>query len=225
MITKFPYISNYSEVKMFSKVKLILANENQKYSFIRELYEWTEAIVFAFIFLILIFTFVFRVVGVEGVSMKDTLNKELSNSQSNVTLDRVIITNFNYVPKQGDIIVLATKASTYTTNTNYENSPKSNPYIKRIIALAGQIVDIKNGEVYVDGLKIKENYIVGITEVGDGSVSFPVTVPQDHVFVMGDNREHSYDSRYISGVGMLDVSNILGKAVFRIFPFNQIGVL
>jgi signal peptidase I len=200
---------------MSTNVNAIKADENQDYSLIGELYEWTEAIVFAFVFVILLFTFVFRVVGVEGVSMKDTLNKNLSNTQFNVTLDRVIITNFNYVPKQGDIIVLAHKSP----------PDKSVPYIKRIIALAGQTVDIKNGDVYVDGIIKIEKYILGTTESGDGSVKFPATVPKNCVFVMGDNREHSSDSRFVSGVGMLDVRNILGKAVFRIFPFNQIGVL
>lgn len=212
---------------MSTDVNAIKPNEKQDFNLMSELYEWTEAIVFAFVFVILLFTFVFRVVGVEGISMKNTLNSELNNNQEYVTLDRIIITNFNYVAKQGDIIVLATKSAYSSLNSNYSNNSKSVPYIKRIIALAGQTVNIVNGEVYVDGVSKKENYIIG-TNLVNGDVTFPVTVPPNCVFVMGDNRQNSLDSRWSKdarGVGMLDTRNILGKAIFRIFPFNHIGVL
>lgn len=206
---------------MSTDISINNSNENEDFNLISELYEWAEAIVFAFVFVILLFTFVFRVVGVEGISMKNTLNSEVSNESQ--TLDRVIITNLNYVPKQGDIVVLAHKSL----------GDKSVPYIKRIIALAGQTVDIKNGEVFVNGVKKNEKYIVGTTKAyGDayfsGDVKFPVIVPPNCVFVLGDNREYSADSRFstsMNGVGMLDVRNIIGKAVFRIFPLNQIGLL
>jgi signal peptidase I len=199
-------------------LKSVTSSDNIDFNIMSEIYEWIEAIVFAFVFVIILFTFVFRVVGVEGVSMKDTLNREVNIE--NETLDRIIITNFNYVPKQGDIIVLAHRSALINN---------SEPYIKRIIALAGQTIDIKDGEVFVDGKKINEKYIIGTTGTGDGSVEFPKKVPANCVFVMGDNREQSSDSRFSpvnsNGVGMLDVRNILGKAIFRIYPFNQIGVL
>jgi signal peptidase I len=212
--------------QMSANLNSVKSGDNQDFSIMNEIYEWIEAIVFAFVFVIILFTFVFRVVGVEGISMKNTLNREVSDET--VTLDRVIITHLNYTPKQGDIIVLAHKSSI---------SDISVPYIKRIIALAGQTVNIKNNSVFVDGIKIKENYkyseIIGKTKaMGDvgfsGDVKFPVKVPANCVFVMGDNRENSQDSRFsknTEGVGMLDVRNILGKAIFRIFPFNQIGAL
>jgi signal peptidase I len=203
---------------MSTNININNSNENHDFNLISELYEWAEAIVFAFVFVILLFTFVFRVVGVEGISMKNTLNSEATIESQ--TIDRVIITNFNYNPKQGDIIVLSHKSF----------PDKSVPYIKRIIAVAGQTVNIKNGDVYVNDVKLKENYIVGTTKAkGDigfgGDVSFPLKVLPNYVFVLGDNRENSADSRFstdMGGVGMLDVRNIIGKAVFRIFPLNQI---
>jgi signal peptidase I len=211
---------------MSTNLNSIKTNENQDLNLMGEVYEWIEAIVFAFVFVIILFTFVFRVVGVEGISMKNTLNREINYESQ--TLDRIIITitNFTYVPKQGDIIVLAHQSDN-TNGNNYKSNPESVPYIKRIIALAGQTVNLENGEVYVDGIKLKEKYIIGKTDaVGD--VKFPVKVPPNCVFVMGDNRSNSLDSRYsrnMNGVGMLDVRNILGKAIFRIYPFKQIGVL
>lgn len=206
---------------MSTNLNSIKSNENQDFNLMGELYEWVEAIVFAFAFVIILFTFVFRVVGVEGISMKNTLNREATYESQ--TIDRIIITNFHYVPKQGDIIVLAHKSSFPISSV---------PYIKRIIALAGQTVDIKNDKVYINGVELQENFknsiIIGKTEVGGGDVKFPVKVPPNCVFVLGDNRENSQDSRYsteVNGVGMLDVRNIIGKAIFRIYPFNQIGVL
>jgi signal peptidase I len=210
---------------MSTYLNTVKTNEKQDFQLMSELYEWIEAIVFAFVFVILLFTFVFRVVGVEGISMKNTLNREVVVESQ--TLDRIIITNFNYVPKQGDIIVLATNKNIETSNNNYSSRKNSVPYIKRIIALAGQTVNIVNGEVYVDGIKKKENYIIGLSYI-KGDVKFPIKVPPNCVFVMGDNRQNSFDSRWsrdAGGVGMLDTRNILGKAVFRIFPFNQLGVL
>lgn len=169
-----------------------------------ETYDWVEAIVFSVAVVVLIFTFFFRIVGVEGSSMTNTLQDG----------NRVIISDVNYTPKQFDIIVLSTKAVT-------------KPIIKRVIAVGGQSVNIDYtaNKVYVDGKAINESFIrEPMRSISGSIVSLPVTVPKGCVFVMGDNRNDSLDSRF-SVIGMIDTRNILGKAVFRIFPLNKFGTL
>ena len=168
-----------------------------------ETFDWVESIVFSVAVVVLIFTFVFRIIGVEGTSMTNTLQNG----------NRVIVTGVNYTPKQFDIIVLSTKAV------------RSAPIIKRVIAVGGQTVkiDYKSNKVFVDGKAIDESFIKEpMRQCGD--VTSPVTVPKGYVFVMGDNRNDSLDSRY-SSVGFVDDRNILGKAVLRIFPLNEFGAL
>lgn len=179
-------------------------NGGQTTDFRSDLYEWAEAVVFSLSFVVLLFTFIFRIVGVDGISMLNTLQNG----------DRVIISDINYTPKQGDIIVLSTKAL-------------DKPIIKRVIATGGQTVNInyESHQVFVDGKELSEPYIKEPTAFeGVGPVKMPVTVPKGDVFVMGDNRNESLDSRS-SEIGMIDIRYILGKAVFRIFPFNGFGLL
>ena len=157
---------------------------------------------------VLIFSFVFRVATIDGPSMQDTLwNGE-----------KVIITNLAYTPKAGDIVVVSRNKS----NSLTEESEL--PIIKRIIATEGQVVDIDfvKGEVYVDG--VKENYVDVPTNLRY-DITFPVTVDEGCVFVLGDNRNDSLDSRasWIGNNGMIDTRYILGHAIFRIYPFNKIG--
>ncbi len=176
---------------------------SQKYNLKRDIWEWVESIAISVTTLIFIFVFVFRIVGISGQSMEDTLHHD----------DRVIISSLFYTPQRGDIVVI--------------NQPNelNEPIIKRIIALGGQTVDIdfETGEVRVDGELLEEPYISSPT-TNAADISFPVTVPEGKVFVMGDNRQHSTDSRN-SMIGMIDTRYILGRAVFRIFPFDQIGAL
>jgi signal peptidase I len=153
---------------------------------------------------VLIFTFVLRPVGVSGISMENTLHNG----------DKVVIFNINYTPKQGNIIVLTTKAV-------------STPIIKRVIAVGGQTVNIDYAanKVYVDG----KAFIAPIKEPmtpppSSDLLKFPLKVPAGCVFVMGDNRNNSYDSRY-TAVGIINDKDIIGHAVFRIMPFSAFGML
>lgn len=170
-------------------------------SITEQAYEWAESIVFALAAVVLVFTFIFRTVSVDGTSMQNTLQNG----------DRVIICNFNYSPKQGDIVAL------YAKNLR-------KPIIKRVIALGGQTVNIDyaRSKVYVDG----KEYDAPIKETMHqmGNVKLPAKVPQGCVFVMGDNRNVSLDSRYVE-VGMVDVKYIVGHAIFRILPLNSFGLL
>lgn len=179
---------------------------NKEKSFFGEMIEWLEAVAIAVMVVLLVFTFVLRQVVVEGDSMFPTLENG----------DRLIITHLFYTPKQGDIIVV-----------NCEGENKLNKtLIKRVVATEGQEVniDFENGTVTVDGVKLEEDYINALTTRNDGAFTYPVTVPEGCLFVMGDNRNHSTDSRNPE-VGFLSADDVLGKAFFRITPFKKIGFI
>lgn len=166
-------------------------------------FDWADALVWALVLAVLVFTFLFRTIGVEGASMLPTLCEN----------DRLIVSHLFYTPKPGDIVVVITPEGELPA------------IIKRVIATEGQKVDIDfhSGEVTVDGEVLDEPYLLEKTQM-KRDVDFPVTVPEGCLFVMGDNRNHSLDSRD-SEVGMVDTKYILGKAVFRLFPFHTAGTL
>ena len=175
---------------------------------ISEIYEWVDAVVIAIIAIILLFTFAFRVVGIKGESMQNTL---LNN-------DRVIISNLFYTPKCGDIVVI----SRNYTNTAGDTNPDDSPIIKRVIATEGQeiTIDPENDTVTVDGTVLDETYVKPgqVTTWTDGtSGKKTITIEKGHVFVMGDNRGNSLDSRS-SEIGQVDTRYILGRAFLRIYP-------
>ena len=165
---------------------------------------------------LLIFSLLFRVVIVSGPSMNDTL----IDGDWLLLLSNVLYGD----PKQGDIIV--------ASKDSYDNG---SPIIKRVIATEGQEVDIDflNGIVYVDGTALDEPYTLTPTNVSEG-IAFPLTVDEGCIFVMGDNRNVSKDSRSTE-IGLIDTREVLGKAIVLFFPgnnggkltreFNRIGVL
>lgn len=180
----------------------------------KEFLEWLEVLSVAIICVVLVFSFFFRVATISGNSMLNTLHNG----------DKVIITNLNYEPRQGDIVVVSRNIE----NSAEGESESQEPIIKRVIAVGGQTVDIdfEKGIVYVDGTPLKENYLGSPTNKS-GDVEFPIYVPKGHIFILGDNRMDSLDSRFsvIGKGGIVDNRYVLGHAVFRFFPFNQIGEL
>lgn len=181
-------------------------------------FEWGHCIISAVVIVVILLTFVFRLVNIDGSSMLPTL----------VNSDKVIITNFFYEPQVGDIVVIP--AGKY----------HSKPIIKRIIALGGQDVYInyETHEVYVDGILLEEDYINSPTVNSLQEKELSLTVPEGKAFIMGDNRGDSWDSRYfnisldngeeITDIGYakcIDVDDIIGKAQFVVFPFNHFGYL
>jgi signal peptidase I len=167
------------------------------------LFDWADALVSALIFIVLLFSLVFRMTGVIGTSMVPTLNEG----------DRLIISKLFYTPKPGDIVVIS------------KESFQKEPIVKRVIAVGGQTVDIdfNTGSVYVDGVLKEEPYINEKTS-RSADVVFPLDVPPGKIFVMGDNRNYSTDSR-ASEVGLIDMRQVLGQVLFRIYPFNQMGTV
>lgn len=158
--------------------------------------------VIAIAVILLLMTFFCRQVTVDGDSMNDTLHNN----------DRLLVQCMNYTPKCGDIVIVTHGISL------------DEPIIKRVIATAGQTleIDYETGDVIVDGVLLKEPYAKGITRaVWDGG-SVPDVIPEGYIFVMGDNRENSVDSRS-ARVGLVPVENVMGKAFARIFPFDKIG--
>ncbi len=176
------------------------------------IFDWIEILVQAIIGVVICFSFLFRIATIDGPSMMDTLQNG----------ERVVITNLFYTPKAGDIVVISRNAE----NSVYTMNDDNTPIIKRIIATEGQTVDIdfEAGIVYVDGIALDEPYTRTPTNV-KRDVEFPVTVDEGCVFVLGDNRNDSKDSRWsdIGNYGMIDTRYILGHAVYRVFPFDRIG--
>ncbi len=176
------------------------------------IFDWIEVLVHAIIGVVICFSFLFRIATIDGPSMKDTLKHG----------ERIVITNLFYTPKIGDIVVISRNAE----NSVYTMNDSNTPIIKRIIATEGQTVDIdfEAGIVYVDGIALDEPYTRTPTNV-KSDVEFPVTVDEGCVFVLGDNRNDSKDSRWseIGNYGMIDTRYILGHAVYRVFPFDKIG--
>ena len=132
-------------------------------------------------------------------------------------------------PKKGDIIVFVKNEDTKgfikryqvflkDVQLRFQKDFRTNRLIKRVIAVAGETVDIRGGAVYVNDILLDEPYVKGITP--GMSMEYPLEVPEGHVFVMGDNRENSLDSR---SFGTISLNSVEGKAVFRIFPFSKMG--
>ena len=186
---------------------------HSKKPWLHEVFEWLDVVVASIIAVVIIFTFVFRIVAIDGPSMMNTL----------LDGERVIISNLFYEPKRGDIVVISRNNDNSSEVGSYDE-----PIIKRIIATEGELVDIdfEAGIVYVDGVALDEDYTLEPT-YRSFDITFPVRVKEDCVFVLGDNRNDSMDSRssQIGEDGMIHEKYILGHAICRVFPLNKIGRL
>ena len=157
----------------------------------RGLLEWVDSIVVAAVLLALVFTFGVRIVQVDGTSMNPGLQDG----------ERLLLSSLPYEPEYGDVVVI-------DSYTDYGKL-----LIKRVIGMEGDVIDIdfQTGVVYRNGEPLDEPYTAEPTYLQE-SVTFPVTVPQGCLFVMGDNRNHSTDSRD-TRVGFIDVRDVLGRVL------------
>lgn len=171
----------------------------------QELFQTLQSLAVIVLGVIFLFTFVVRITVVDGHSMEDTLHHG----------DIVLVRSIGYVPRQGDIVVLTDKTF------------RSGSIIKRVIATEGQTVDIDyaTSTVYVDGEPLVEDYIKEARWdlYADNGVNH-ITVPEGHIYVMGDNRNGSSDSRD-PGLGAVDVRCVIGQAVMVLFPLSDLGAL
>ena len=160
-------------------------------------FEVFESIIGALVVITIIFTFFFRVFDVDGPSMKPTLQHN----------DKVIVSTVGYKVQKGDIVVIS------------EAADLDEPIVKRVIAVGGDTVDINftTGVVTVNGTE--EDYTDELTSQ-QFDIAFPITVPEGTVFVLGDNRPNSLDSRS-TRVGCVDERFIVGKVLGRIFPLGE----
>ena len=172
----------------------------EKTSAALELFGWAQSLIWALLVLVLISSFFVRISGVSGDSMYPTLHN----------FDRVLI-RLNYdEPQRGDMVVVMAP--------HYDDEP----LVKRIIGVAGDEIIVEDGgDVWVNGEHMMETYI-NEQSFGSGSVSYPFYVPEGCVFVMGDNRNHSADSR-MESIGALKVDDIIGRVCFRIWPLSSFG--
>ena len=175
--------------------------EEESLSFEKSVILYLHDLIHLLAIVLIVFVFLFRIVVVSGSSMYSTLWNG----------DWLLVTGsvFYKEPQAGDIVV----ASKDSFNSG-------EPIIKRVIATEGQTVDIdfNAGIVYVDGVALQEDYTYTPTNVEEG-ITFPITIAEGCIFAMGDNRNGSRDSRDPS-IGMIDTRELLGKAIFLLFPGN-----
>ena len=160
------------------------------------MFDFTRTIIFVFAIISVAFTFIIRDANVVGNSMLDTLHSDM------------------YEPKCGDIVAI-----------NAENQIEKR-IIKRVIAVEGQtlVVDYSKNAVYVDGIKIDEPYVSSLTREPSNPLQIPYGIPEGYIFVMGDNRIISLDSRDKS-IGLVSVDDVIGKAQFIFFPLDRFKYL
>lgn len=182
--------------------------EQKRKEYLHELFGSVELFCICVAIVVIIFSFFFRLSIVDGQSMENTLHHK----------EYLVVRTAFYEPAQGDIVVIHDRSL---------EGIYGNPLIKRVIAVGGQTIDIdfNTWTVTVDGVVIDEPYIKLDPSVDVTSAwTYPLEVPEGEVFVMGDNRDHSGDSRSAS-VGTVDERCIVGKAALRFFPFDKFGVL
>lgn len=170
----------------------------------KDMYDWVQCLIVALIICVVFFAFFVRIIDVVGTSMNPTLNNS----------DKMLVSGLFYKPQVGDVVVF--KKDEY-------NPDKA--LVKRVIAVEGQEIniDFDKGIVYINGQPIQEDYIAELTKTKEDFIG-PKTVPEGCVFVMGDNRNMSTDSRK-NEIGMVDTRLILGKAYMVIYPLSEFKVI
>lgn len=189
---------------------------------LREVLQWIKAMAIAIVLAILIRGFLFEPVIVDGFSMQNTLQH-----RDRIILNKILL-SFTEI-ERGNIVVLEIQPPQFTILTFLNSSDLAKrllptftevDYIKRVVAVEGDVVDIRDGYLYINGMKQMEEYLKFDQSTRPGIVEMPFTVPDDHFFVMGDNRTDSQDSRVFGAVSR---EKIIGLAHYRIWPLDRWG--
>lgn len=184
--------------------------------FLGDMLDLVESIINSIFVVMLVFTFLFCVANVDGESMIPTL----------LNGDRLIVSKLSKTYEDGDILIIDCQTATiYSSEGGLVSwNGLGKHIVKRLIAQAGQEVDIDfaAGIVYVDGKPLSEPYTAALTTRDNGAFKYPIIVPEGYIFVLGDNRHVSKDSRHPE-VGFVPVDDIVGKVVLRIAPFSSFG--
>lgn len=206
----------------------------EKSNIVRDIIEIVESTLVTVFIIVMVFTYILHPVNIVGHSMVPTLNKDYDPSIGNT--DKIFMSTVFFDVDYGDILVI-------NKDVNYLLDESGNPYIpegagsnaigeciiKRVIAVGGQTVDIRDGKVIVDDKILSEPYVnegAATSDIGYGAFTdqYPITVPEGYFFVMGDNRNHSTDSRARS-VGLVKKDQIYGKALVRYSPLKDFDIL
>lgn len=183
------------------------ANQSEKSTFLGSFYEILEMIGATTVCVMLFFAFIARLNVVDGISMQNTLHDG----------EYLIVSDLFYIPKAGDIVIIH----------EIDAEPYTDPLVKRVIAVGGQTVDIdfSTWTLTVDGEVVDEpyRYVDESSYLLTAEYSLPITVPENEIFVMGDNRNHSADSRQIE-IQTIDERCVIGRAIARIFPLNTFEI-
>ena len=202
-------LTKTSVEKHYEEPKLLVYEEGEeespcKKNLNREVFSWIKNLCITFAIMFFVFGVLIHPVSVDGSSMEPTLHND----------DMLFISDILYTPKNGDVVVISDK------------SGLEKFLVKRIIALEGQTVEIKeDGTVTVNGFEIDEPYIKEkIVKGNEGFHNYPVTVPEGSIFVMGDNRNNSLDSRF-EELSFISDEYIVGKVFFRFLPLKYVGII
>lgn len=184
--------------------------------FLGDVMDLMESVITSIFVVMLIFTFLFCVANVDGDSMLPTLTDG----------DRLIVSRHKSSYSNGDILILDSE-SAYTFNEDGDlvSAPGlGKNIVKRLIAQGGQevYIDFAEGIVYVDDKPLTEPYTAALTTRDNGAFTYPITVPEGYIFVLGDNRHISKDSRH-PDIGLVPAADIVGKVILRIAPFRSFG--
>lgn len=187
-------------------------NENKKENkFIKSVFEWIDSFIVSFIAVVLIFTIFVGKVRVQGDSMNETLHED----------DQLIVSDFCYNPQRGDIVIVSRNSENIVAS---EFESNLQPIVKRVIAVGGDTIEVtEDGKVLLNDVEIDEPYIKDYAQnlgTPQEDMTVKLEVPEGRIFVMGDNRHNSRDSRS-KYVWLVDKRYVLGKVLFRIYPFEQ----